>query len=452
MKKYLALVSVLLFVLGFSAVAFAIHAEIPSETQAVVAKGSTQITLGGEIRARGEIRSTDFNSDLHVESGDPGTTVGDSRVEDGYYYDSRVRLSIDAQVTPNTQGFVQVEAGNGPDKDNYTWGAAGNGAKGGYPVGNAKPGQFNILQAWILHKGEGLLGVPAGVKVGHMPLALGNKLFFDHTKFGDDAIVFFVDPTKELHIGLLTAKFKEGDSGIADDADAYVGLFTYKLANGSISGDVTYVDDRNFQLPGPPPTFDTVHFWNFGLRGDMAIDNITVRADLELQTGSIDKANVDFAGYAFLVGADIKVDPVTLTAEFAYGSGDDDPNDDKIKDFVTSLGADPHFTYVYEYSTINACGDIFGGLCNTMYVKLGASAEPVKDLKASLNLYWLRAVEDFGPGNDTDIGIEIDPKITYKIDRNLTYWIEGGYLIAGDAWGSNADDAYAVRHGIMLSF
>jgi hypothetical protein len=443
-KRYLALVAGLIFVLGFTAVAFAIHAEIPSDTQAVVAKGTTQITLGGEIRARGEYRETDMDKDRHVNQ-DGDNNLGNRRDEDGSYYDARVRLSVDAQVTPNTSGFVQVEAGNGPTADNYTWGTAGNGATGIYGVGNAKPGVFNILQAWILHKGSGLLGVPAGVKVGHMPLALGNKLFFDHTKFGDDAIVFFVDPTKELHIGLLTAKFREGQNALSDDANAYVGLFNYKLANGSISGDITYVDDQGFSADG-------LHFWNFGLRGDMKVDPITIRADVELQTGSTGQTpDRDFAGYAFLVGADFKVDPVTLTAEFAYGSGDDDANDDKDKRFVTSLGADPHFTYVYEYSTENACGNLFGGICNTMYVKLGASAQPVKDLTASLNLFWLRANE-VPAGGDKDIGIEIDPKITYKIDKNLTYWIEGGYLMAGDFWGPNADDAYAIRHGIMLSF
>ena len=458
MKRYLALVAGLIFVLGFTAVAFAIHAEIPSDTQAVVAKGTTQITLGGEIRARGEYKEVDFDKD----------TPGDS------YYDSRVRLSVDAQVTPNTSGFVQVEAGSGPTDDNYKWGTAGNGAKGIYNVGNAKQGSFNILQAWILHKGEGLLGVPAGVKVGHMPLALGNKLFFDHTKFGDDAIVFFVDPTKELHIGLLTAKFREGATNSADDANAYVGLFTYKGQGFNLSGDITYVDDQSTTVSGPRPNGSDIHFWNFGLRGDMKVDPVTIRADVELQTGKIVNtggAEPKFKGKAFLVGADMKVDPVTLTAEFAYGSGDKNLGGGDIKAFVTSLGADPHFTYVYEYRTGNACaldvnkdgtvnprteGMQYGGICNTMYVKLGASAQPVKDLTASLNLFWLRA-NQVPDGWKKDIGIEIDPKVTYKIDKNLTYWIEGGYLMAGDFWkggdaNAKVDDAYAVRHGIMLTF
>ncbi|MCX7794413.1 MAG: alginate export family protein [Thermodesulfovibrionales bacterium] len=450
MKKFLALVAGLIFVLGLSTMAFAVVAEIPADTQAVIAKGTTQITLGGEIRARGEIREVDFNSDMHLDGPDPGTAVGNSRDEDASYYDGRIRLSVDAQVTPNTKGFIQVEAGNGPTSDNYTWGAGGDGARGAFTKGNSKRGQFNILQAWIEHKGTGLLGIPASIKIGHMPLALGNKLFFDHTKFGDDAIFISMDPTKELNIGLHTIKFNEGDNGISDDADAYGVLFGYKLPNGSISGDVTYVDDRAYNNN----TNHYAHIWNIGLRGTFNLDMITLRADIEKQLGTIDEGatEYDITGWAFLAGADIKVDPLTLTLEFAYGSGDDDPTDDEINNFLTSLGADVHFTYVYEYSTINACGDLSGGLCNTMYVKLGASAKPIPNLTASLDLYWLRAIEDFGPGNDSDIGIEIDPKISYQLDKNLRYFIEGGYLIAGDAWGNNADDAWAFRHGIVLSF
>ena len=53
MKKTFAVIAAVLFVLSFAASAFAIHAEIPAETQAVVAKSATQITLGGEIRVRG---------------------------------------------------------------------------------------------------------------------------------------------------------------------------------------------------------------------------------------------------------------------------------------------------------------------------------------------------------------------------------------------------------------
>ena len=65
MKKYLAILLGAVFVLGFAASAFAIHAEIPAETQAVVSKGATQINIGGDLRFRGEMTQNtgDLNSD-----------------------------------------------------------------------------------------------------------------------------------------------------------------------------------------------------------------------------------------------------------------------------------------------------------------------------------------------------------------------------------------------------
>lgn len=465
MKKYLAILLGAVFVLGFAASAFAIHAEIPAETQAVVAAGSTAITIGGEIRFRQDFQNntSDFNTNLH-----------DSKS----YFDSRIRLSVEAKVTPNTTGFVQIEAGSDPDASNssdlFIWGNNSHGtgsavgssqASGIYNFGDEKRGTFSVLQAWILHTGSGLLGMPAGIKVGHMPLALGNSLFFDHTKFGDDAIVLFADPTKELHVAVLTAKFREGSLTLNDDADAYVGLFAYKTKEFGLSGDATYVDD---QLGlGTQTAKVPIHFWNFGLRGNVNAGDLAIKADAELQAGKVEVADVKFRGYAGLVGLSYKLAPVTLVLEGAYGSGDDKA-DGKLKDFVTSQSAIQHFTYVYDYRTKNACGQQYGGLCNTMYLKVGATAPLAKDLAGELNLYWLQAAKKFAgvaelggaATTSKSIGTELDARITYKIDRNLTYWVEGGYLFAGDFWkvaadlpaGKSPDDVYTVRHGIQLSF
>ena len=434
----------MLLVFGFTASAFAIHADIPSETQAVVAKGQTQITLDGEIRVRGEYKhnTATFNED-HTSN-----------------YDQRVRLGVEAKVTPNTMGYVQLESGNADNTDLFTWGTAPDGttgAKGTYTVGNSKRGDLRILQAWILHTGSGLLGMPAGVKVGHMPLKLGNGLFFDHTKFGDDAIVVFADPTKELHTALLTAKFREGATNKSDDADAYVGLAVYSPnKNTSVSFDVTYVDDqKTFMAP------NNTHLWNFGLRGNTEISGFALRADAELQTGKVDtNPDVKFRGYAYLVGVGYKLAPVNLTLDYANGSGDDGSDPRKFKTFVTSLGADQHFTYVYEYRTVNAAGNTNGGLQNTWYLKLGGSADLMKDLSLDAALYYLRANKSVAlmgsPNKSKKLGTELDAKVTYKIDRNLSYWVEGGYLFAGSAFDPSAtkgaDDAYAVRHGIQLNF
>lgn len=474
MKKYLALFLGMLFVLGFAATSFAIHAEIPSETQAVVAKGATQITLGGEIRVRGEFRQNiaDFNSDA---------------VDRSSFWDQRVRLSIEAKVSPNTIGFIQLESTNedqgSTSQDNNVWGNYNypfpNGAATGmYRVGNAKHNSLSILQAWIQHSGSGLLGVPALVKVGHMPIKLGYGLFLDHSKFGDDALLLGVDPMKNMHLIGATIKFKEGvvtsvgSSSTAatiqnDDANAYALIFAYDFDKmSSMSLDATYVDHQ--KLAGAAPLWIDAHLWNFGLRGNTNVAGLGIKADVEIQAGTLENGtSQDFRGWAVMGGLSYKLAPVTLSVDAAYGSGDNGSDPKKIKSFFTTLGADQHFTYVYEYRTKNAANQAYGGLTNTWYVKLGGNADLTKDINADLGLYFLQAVKKenvntvYGFAHPTDsknIGTEIDARVIYKIDRNLQYWVEGGYLFAGNFWkavvpvGKSPDDAYAIRHGIMLSF
>lgn len=445
----------MLFVLGFAATSFAIHAEIPSETQAVIAKGSTQITLGGEIRVRGEFKQNinDFNSD---------------KVDRESFWDQRVRFSVEAKVTPNTIGFIQLESGNADNTDNVTWGKyEADGATGSYPIGNAKHGDVRILQAWILHQGSGLLGVPALVKVGHMPITLGTGLFLDHSKFGDDALLLGVDPVKNMHIIGATIKFKEGDVKFNDDSNAYALIFAYDFdKNSSMGFDATYLDHQKFLV-------GDLHLWNFGLRGNTNIAGLGLKADVEMQTGKVQDiaTELKFRGFAVTAGLSYKLAPVTLSLDFAYGSGDDKA-DNKIKTFITSLGKDQHYTYVYEYRTPTAgTKGVSGGLANTWFVKAGGNADVTKDVNVDLGVYFLQAVKKFygdpqlsavlgtaGAATPSkNIGTEIDARITYKIDKNLKYWVEGGYLFAGNYWkvvtgGINPDDAYAIRHGIMLSF
>lgn len=470
MKKFLAIVFAALLVLGLAASAFAIHAEIPSETQAVVAKGTTQITLGGSIRVRGETRS---NTKSLSDGAFYGAVVNGTEHHSGSY-DQRIRLSLDAKVADNVQGFVMLETG-GDTSDVYTWGTSSSAAKGGYTEGNAKRGSLNINEGWILVKGAPMGGVPMGLKVGHMPLSLGNKMFFDHTKLGDDAIVVFADPTKELHIGLLTAKFTEASTevvGNAGDSDAYVLLATYKGASFNIGADYTSVQDQNlFTSYGA-----TLN--NIGLRGDVMVAGmVKIKADIEMQSGKAEHGaggaatspDVKFKGSAIMLGAEAKLGDVNLVLEYATGSGDEDANsptiadDNDVESFITSLGADVHYTYVYEYRTINVCGQASGGLCNTTYIKLGGNTK-VGAFGIAANLFLLSAtenVQNYAGESTDDIGTEIDAKVTYSIAKNLTYWVEGGYLMAGDVFKTvnpttgakiDANNAYALRHGIELTF
>ena len=443
MKKYLAIVLSVVFVLGLTATAFAIHAEIPAETQAVVAKGATQLTINGSVRVRGEVRNN---------TGDLDDDAGHSWA----WYDERVRLGVDAKVSDNVSGNITLEVADDATHDTYKWGTGGSGATGVYTQGNAKRAGVNLLEGWLMYQG------PVGLKVGHMPLALGNKLFFDHTKFGDDAIVVFGNPSPAVHLAGLTIKFNDQSSeanGNSKDADAYVVLATYKGEAISGSADLTWVDDQDFSAGGD------ANVYNLGVRADGKIGPASIYGDIEYQMGSAEKACVsgtkdcDFKGYAVMLGAKMALGGVNLGLELGQGSGDKDPNDDEIGVFVTSLSSStPYIGFVYGPRVKTACGTTDTGICNTTYAKLSADGKSGA-LDYGASLIWLKATEDVvnGAGEKaSDLGIEIDATVKYALAKNLNYWIEGGYFMPGDAYKisptKDADNAYAVRHGIELSF
>jgi hypothetical protein len=458
-KRTIALLAAVVFVLGFAASAFAIHAEIPAETQAVVSAGATQITLGGELRTRGWYRKN-LSAGLPVDTGSYS------------WYDQRVRLSVDAKITPNVQGFIQVES-SGSNFDNtndkYIWGTSG----GNSGFSNAHPkSDLQFLQAWILYTGQGLLGVPAGVKIGHMPLKLAYGQFFDHTQMGDDALVLFADPTKQMHVGLLTIKLAEGlTTDQTDDLDAYVGLMTYKFSDAITAGiNYTYLNNSDLGMSQQ----------NLGVHANGKIAGFGYKAAVDFQFGDVleDVPGVDslsFGGWAASLYADYNIDAVTLRGSFIYGSGDDDADSNDIDEFTPYVGNVQNYSFIYEYqartTAFNKTGVLnpgapsnghAAGVANTMYANLGVDWKATKDVTLSLDGYYFWASEtgawEDAVGNDVSdsAGWEIDAKIRYQIARNLFYQVDAGYFDAGDFYediaNQDAEGVTVLRHLIQLNF
>jgi hypothetical protein len=116
-----------------------------------------------------------------------------------------------------------------------------------------------------------------------------------------------------------------------------------------------------------------------------------------------------FEGYAFTAGAGYKFAPVTVSVDLGYGS-DDSKDDSKISTFMTSQSDLRHIMFIYDYMTVNAAGNIAGGLQNTMYAKFGADADVVKGLNVAGSIGFLAAT------NSRHIGTEVD-KYAHIPDR-----------------------------------
>ncbi len=477
MKKIIGIIVAAVFVLGFAASAFAIHAEIPAETQAVIATGGTQITLGGELRTRGWYRKN-LSGGLPVDKGSYS------------WYDQRVRLSVDAKVSPNVQGFIQLES-NGTNSDptlhgdntndKYTWGTS----RGNSGASNAHPNDtLNFLQAWILYTGQGLFGVPAGLKIGHMPLSLSYGQFFDHTQMGDDALVFFVNPVKEMHIAALTIKLAESlsinNTGVVysnsitdntDDLDAYVGLITYKFSDAITAGlNYTFLNNSDLGMSQQ----------DLGLHANGNVAGFGYKAQVDFQFGKVlkDVPGVDeltFKGWAAQLNADYNLDAFKIRGTFAYGSGEKDATDGDIKEFTPYVGNIQNYSFIYEYQAATTAYNKTGvlnpaapsnghsaGIANTTYVNLGGDWKATKDVTLSLDGYWFWATETgawedlTGRNVSNNAGWEIDGKIKYQVAKNLTYQIDAGYFDSGsfydDAYNIDKKGVTVLRHLLQLTF
>jgi hypothetical protein len=470
-KKYLALLLAVIFILSFAVAAFA--------------EDKPEITLGGKLIMRG----------WYIDNIDNGARPADT--ESQALYTTNVYLTVDAKVTDNVRGYIELETSNG---------TGGTGYSGVYYWGtyDGKPTADILLrQAWIQYTGSGLLGVPAGIKVGHMPLSLGEKIFLDMTRFGSDAIVVWTDPTKELHIGALTAKLVEGpytvgDINHHDDLDLYTLLGTYMLDKDNTIGlNYTLVhSDGSVPSFGAGPNCESLNMQNIGLYANGKIAGFTYAAEGDFQFGKIKDFDLTgndpkFKGWAVLAKLGYMIDPVNIRGSFAMGSGATEDDDEEIKEFQSLVGSDnigaiarfSHYTLVYERFVKTAAGsqivtnstgldDITGipgnhrttGIANTTYFNLGLDITPMKDLTLSIDGYYLKATKTdlweatSGHNVDDALGWEFDFKGSYKLAKNLTYFVEAGVFDPGDFYKDLYDNDFDVKtatmvtHGLKLEF
>jgi hypothetical protein len=432
-------------------------------TPEIVKAKKSSINLSGSIRMRGYYYDDMDFSDAAANN--------DAKAQ----YDHRIRLKVDATVSPNTMGVLELETTNdpgNPQSADYVWGTSGALNKGAYDTGtsgNSKGTELNIRQAYIAHQGSGLLGVMSGMKVGHQLIKLGNGMFINHSDFGDDAIILWTTPADGMELSFTAAKFSEnsgigGAIGNSSDSDFYSLGISGTMDPVNYSADLSFLNDS---------VATDIDLWNLGIRGDMDLSGIKVSADFGIQfgeaqaseTGGIGTPDVDFEGWAIVIGADTKISDFNAHAEFSYGSGDDMATPE-YEGYVTSLASGQRSTFIADYRTTGAGTTITGGIncgqCgvnNAWYINVGGSMNATPDMKIAADLYYLGVSEEYMAPlfTDDDMGVELDAKVTYQIDNNLVWYAEGGILFAGDFYknrtaGADVADPWGVRHGIILSF
>lgn len=468
-------------VLGLTAIATAaIESDIPAQTTPIACIGATKVILDGDIRMRGYMQK-DYKKDS------ASTTA----------YDGRVRLGTKARVSDFAVGYVQLETGDSSG-DTYQWGygnASGLHTGGSKQVDGAT--DLSILQAWIDYSPGNW-----GVKVGHMPLSLGNKLFFDHTGSGDDAILLYGDPMENTHAAVLTIKFDEqypGDN--SDDLDGYVGLITHKYsdtlkiganwtylkggssenqAGDTLADGTAYADSYGQNIGGVDYELAPgMEFNNIGLTVDGKVDAFSYMLDGEFQFGDysqLGSTTVDAKGWAVQVAGTWDLGGAKVGLLYGYGSGDDDASDADVTDdndnenFTNFLTDTRYQTTIIGYrQKVPGQATKNTGLANLSLYQINASTKTTcpltgKELALKGRVTYAMLNEEIsiagaGSPKEDELGTELEFFATWKLDCGLSYKIEAAYLFSGDAWktsttgaGSDPDDQYFLRNGFELQF
>jgi len=447
------------FVFGMATSALAIHMTETAEPGPVVSMAE-KLTLDGQVRVRGYINKADDEKDSASAQG----------------YDSRVQFGVMANVAPGASAYIQLETNSGSD-DTYGWGDDGSGNGNTYVglhSGGYKLGGLDILQAWINYQPGSV-----GVKAGHMPLALGNKVFFDHTGSGDDAIVGYTSFGENTHVAALTIKFDEqATNDSTDDLDGYVALITHKVGdNLTLGANITHLiggaDDGLGELVGG------MAMTNIGLTTDFKTGNISLTGDLEYQTGdytATPSTTMDANGYAIRVGGTMDLGAAKVGLLYGYGSGDDNENDNDVDTFLNFLTDTNYDTIIANYRAhVPGTFTKYSGLSNLSLYQVNASTSftcPISgkdvDLKGAVSYMHLNEdLNTTSDGNDAlttayatqnedEVGTELDLIATWHLTPGLDYMVEAAWMATGDVFKISAtdspDDLYFLRHRLTLSF
>jgi hypothetical protein len=286
-------------------------------------------------------------------------------------------------------------------------------------------------------------------------------------------------------------KLAEGLQNSSDDQTLYSGIVSYRFNKDIVAGlDVSLLQSQNgsalsgassTSTPSPSVLGWKADLWNVGANIKVNVAGFALYATGDIQAGQANNLGTKypFRGYAFTAGGKYTFAPVTLGLDLGYGSGDR-KTDQKYGTFMTAQADQSKFSYwVYDYFTINSAGNRNGGLQNLLQASINAKADVMKDLSLGANISLLRAARKaYGGGNigiadvpvntaSGNIGTEVDLYLNYQIDKGLRFYVDAGYLFAGNYWktvpgmgqgqgtpsaGQKINDPWAIRPGFILNF
>lgn len=258
-------------------------------------------------------------------------------------------------------------------------------------------------------------------------------------------------------------------------------FYTYdKYIEGVNLHDTASLDDRGQHSVG---VIGTIAGWNSGLvaaritnetdpHKDQAFNlfglytmgqagPVGIKVDLGYAFGEDDHVagtpDVDLEAILAYVGLSIPAGPVTLGLEGAYVSGDDPATKTDNEGLLTSDYQSPYWSIILfnnlDYNGYQGESNLGkdAGLSNAYSAKLSLSTTLAPGLSLYGAVLYAERLEAVGTKAADPLGTEIDLVVSYAITPNVSWTLGGGYLVAGDFFGSN-DDPWGLMSAFTVKF
>jgi hypothetical protein len=269
-------------------------------------------------------------------------------------------------------------------------------------------------------------------------------------KFGDVTALYTYDKYTEV-LSL------HGVSSLGDRRQHSVGAIgTFAGWNaGVIYGLI--LDESN---PATDTTLNAVDAYAMGKAGP-----VDLKFELTYGFGENDNAgstpNVDLSGMLAYVGVSMPAGPVTLGIEGSYASGDDKGTADENEGVLRAEYQSPFWSVIlfnnfdlngYANESMAGADDV--GVGNAMAGKVSCAATVMPGLSLYGAVVYAQRLEEtaVGAGNDEALGLEFDLVAAYALSENVTVTVGGGYLSAGDYFGSDPDNPWGAVVAFTTKF
>jgi hypothetical protein len=443
-----------------------------------------EYSFGGYWRTRG-YTNRDFTGYDKDKINDPALKQAgkDARIT---WIDTRSRLFFTAAINENLKfvnGF-EMNAIWGDGSTNNSDGMNPSLRKNYGGIG-ADGANFEIKNSYV----DFNMG-PMGGKVGVQGVTLGRGFLFDDDasaavlSFNGDGFSFPIIWIKAFDIDKIKKR----------DVDFFAVSPSFSAGGLTVNPFGMFMFSDNASGYSETTKFDKLQGWYGGLNVDGKFGPAAVwltgiyqggSADLMSpvlnSNGTLNYDSVDFKAWLASAGFTLNFGVADIHGQGFYATGDDTPGDKDVEHFFVPT---PYYTgQYYNWSEILGEGildqkiprlangkltpgtQIGGGNGNTaglMAGNLGTTISPAKDLKISLDAWYVALVEDLDVASridgkitkENEIGIEANVKVTYTLVPGLNLDLIGAYLFAGDAMyqGEGAADPYEFGTRLSLSF